>query len=55
MKKVITFPIFIFFFIIFIFLYLLIIDRNPSELPSTLINKKVPDFKAESLLKKKNF
>ena len=30
--------------------YLLIIKNDPSELPSVLINKKVPVFKAESLL-----
>ena len=37
------------------FFYLLIIDRNPYELPSVLINKKVPLFEAKSLLNKKTF
>ena len=31
------------------------IERNPTELPSNLINKKVPTFKAESLIKSKEF
>ena len=55
MKKIIIVPTIVFFFIILVFLYLLIIDRNPSELPSAFIHKKVPIFKAESLLNKKIF
>ncbi len=35
--------------------YLLIIERNPSELPSNLLNKKIPKFETESLLKKERF
>ena len=35
--------------------YLLIIERNPSELPSTLINKKVPNFERKLLFNKKTF
>ena len=31
------------------------IDRNPSELPSNLLNKKIPKFTTESLMKKKKF
>ena len=45
----------IFLLIILIFFYLLIIDRNPSELPSILLNKNVPKFETESLLKEKKF
>jgi len=40
----------IFFFVLLIFLYLLTVERNPSELPSNLLNKKVPEFKTDSLL-----
>ena len=35
--------------------YLLIIDRDPFELPSVLINKKVPEFKANLLFENKTF
>ena len=45
----------IFLLILLIFFYLLIIDRNPSELPSILLNKNVPKFETESLLKEKKF
>jgi cytochrome c biogenesis protein CcmG/thiol:disulfide interchange protein DsbE len=54
-KKILISPIIIFFLILLVFFYLLIIDRNPSELPSVLINKKVPEFEAKSLLKNKTF
>ena len=37
------------------FFYLLIIERNPIELPSNLLNKNVPNFETESLLKNENF
>ena len=37
------------------FFYLLIIERNPLELPSNLLDKNVPNFEAESLLKNENF
>jgi len=49
-NKTLIIPAILFFFILFILFYLLLIDRKPSELPSVLINKKVPVFKAESLL-----
>ena len=48
-------PSVVFFLILSIFLYLLIIDRNPSEIPSNLLNKNVPIFEAESLFKDKKF
>jgi len=41
--------------ILLIFLYLLIIDRNPFELPSNLLGKNFPRFETESLLKKEKF
>tara|TARA_B100001123_G_C15299372_1_gene1020464 strand:- start:1961 stop:2497 length:537 start_codon:yes stop_codon:yes gene_type:complete len=48
-KKILFFPFFLFIFITIIFFYLLLIDRNPSELPSSLINKKIPVFVGKSL------
>ena len=54
-KKILISPIIIFFLILVVFFYLLIIDRNPSELPSVLINKKVPEFEGKSLLENKTF
>ena len=54
-KKISIFPFVIFLLILSTFFYLLIIERNPSELPSNLLNKNVPNFKAESLLKNENF
>ena len=48
-------PFIVFFFILAIFFYLLIIERNPSEIPSVLIKKKVPVFEAASLLEKQDF
>ena len=47
---------FILFLLIFsTFFYLLTIDRNPSEIPSALLNKNVPKFETDSLLKDKKF
>ena len=54
-KKIIIFPLVIFLFVIFTFYYLLSIDRNPNEIPSNLINKKVPDFEAIFLFEDKKF
>ena len=54
-KKILISPIIIFFLILLVFFYLLIIERNPSELPSMLINKKVPAFEAKLLLENKTF
>ena len=54
-KKILALPSVVFFLILSIFLYLLIIDRNPSEIPSNLLNKNVPIFEAESLFKDKKF
>lgn len=54
-KQLLIFPFFIFSLIIAIFFYLLIIDRNPSELPSNLLNKNVPKFETESLFEEKKF
>ena len=47
---------FIFFAVIlFAFFYLLLIDRNPSEVPSALLNKKIEKFETQSLLYDKKF
>ena len=54
-KQILIIPTLIFLFIFIIFFYLLLIDRNPTEIPSNLLNKNVPEFEAESLIKKKKF
>jgi len=54
-KKILILPSIFFFLVLSIFFYLLIIERNPYEIPSNLINKKVPIFEAESLFKNEKF
>ena len=54
-NQLLILPSIFFLFFLIIFFYLLIIDRNPSELPSTLLDKNVPKFKTESLLKDEKF
>ena len=54
-KQLLILPSLFFLFFLIIFFYLLIIDRNPSELPSTLLDKNVPKFETESLLKNEKF
>ena len=54
-KQLLKFPFIIFFLILLVFFYLLIIERNPSELPSALIDKSVPKFKTNSLLENEKF
>ena len=54
-KKILILPSLFFFLLLSIFFYLLIIDRNPSDLPSSLLNKNVPIFEAKSLFKNKKF
>ena len=54
-KQLLIIPFIIFLLILSTFFYLLIIDRNPFELPSNLLNKNVPSFKAKTLLKNENF
>ena len=48
-------PVILFLIILFIFFYLLIIDRNPRDIPSALLNKKAPEFKTESLIRDEIF
>ena len=54
-KQLLILPSIFFLSILLIFFYLLIINRNPTELPSTLLDKKVPKFETESLLSDENF
>jgi len=54
-SKILIIPFIIFVLVIILFYYLLLIERNPSELPSALINKKIPTFNSESLFKSKIF
>ena len=54
-KQLFKIPLVFFLFILSIFLYLLVIDRDPSNVPSNLINKKVPLFTTDSLLNNKKF
>ena len=54
-KKLLIIPSLLFFSILLTFFYLLIIERNPSEIPSNLLDKSVPKFETESLLKKERF
>tara|TARA_Y100000590_G_scaffold7054_1_gene9056 strand:- start:11239 stop:11769 length:531 start_codon:yes stop_codon:yes gene_type:complete len=54
-KKILIAPYIFFLLILFVFFYLLLIDRNPSHIPSNLINKKIPLFKTEILLQKGKF
>ena len=54
-KKLLIVPSLLFLLILLTFFYLLIIERNPSEIPSNLLNKNVPNFEVESLLKKERF
>ena len=54
-KKILILPLVLFLLILLTFSYLLIIDRNPQEIPSNLINKKIPNFEANSLFKEEKF
>ena len=49
------FPLFVFFCVIIVFFYFLIIKQDPTELPSSLINKKAPRFETLSLFNNENF
>ena len=54
-KKLLIIPFIIFSLVLLNFFYLLLKERNPSELPSNLLNKNVPKFETVSLLKNKDF
>ena len=51
-KKLLIVPSLLFLLVILTFFYLLIIERNPSDIPSNLLNRNVPNFETEMLLKK---
>ena len=53
-KKLSIIPYITFISIILIFFYLLIIQRNPSEIPSVFINKEIPKFESSSILNPRN-
>ena len=54
-KEIMKIPFFIFSLILLVFFYLLLIERNPSELPSALIDNKIPQFSGKILLKDEIF
>ena len=54
-KYFLVFPSVLFFCVIIVFFYFLIIERDPSEIPSALIKKKIPIFDTTSLFEEKNF
>lgn len=54
-KQLLKLPFIFFSITLLIFFYLLVVDRNPSEVPSALLNKKVQKFEAKSLLKSTKF
>jgi len=54
-KQILILPLFVFFLVLSVFYFLLIEDRNPSKIPSNLINKEVPIFEANLLLKNRKF
>ena len=54
-KQLLIIPFVLFLLVLIIFFYLLMIDRNPSVISSNLLNKNVPKFQSESLLKNQNF
>ena len=54
-KQLLIAPTILFLFILLTLFYLLIIERNPFELPSNLLDKNVPNFETESLFKNKKF
>ena len=54
-RQLLKLQLLIFFIILFIFFYLLIIERNPYKIPSALLEKKFPNFEAETLLENKKF
>ena len=54
-KQLLKIPFILFAIILLIFFYLLIIDRNPSKIPSALLNSQVPEFETDSLFKNEKF
>ena len=54
-KKILLFPFLVFTLVLSIFFYLLLIERNPSKVPSNLINKSFPVFESKSLITNRKF
>jgi cytochrome c biogenesis protein CcmG/thiol:disulfide interchange protein DsbE len=54
-RKILKLPLLFFLIVSATFFYLLIIDRNPSKIPSALVDKNVPEFEADTLLAKHQF
>ena len=54
-KKLLIIPSILFLSILLTFFYLLIIERDPSAIPSNLLDKNIPKFETESLLRKERF
>ena len=54
-KLLLNIPSLLFILISLLFFYVLIIERNPSEIPSNLLNKNTPTFEADALIKKEKF
>ena len=54
-KKLLIIPSILFLSILLTFFYLLIIERDPSAIPSNLLGKNIPKFETESLLRKERF
>jgi len=54
-KHLLKIPFILFSITLLIFFYLLIIERNPTEVPSALLNKKIQQFEAKSLLNNQKF
>ena len=54
-KKLLIIPSILFLSILLTFFYLLIIERDPSTIPSNLLDKNIPKFETESLLRKERF
>ena len=54
-KKILILPLILFFLVLSIFFYLLVIDRDPYEITSSLLNKNIPIFEAKYLFKNGKF
>tara|TARA_B100001123_G_C15113503_1_gene948405 strand:+ start:262 stop:792 length:531 start_codon:yes stop_codon:yes gene_type:complete len=54
-KKLSILPLALFLLVVGTFFYLLIIERNPNEIKSNLLNKNVPIFESELLLRNETF
>ena len=54
-KQLLVIPSILFLLVLSTFFYLLIIERDPSAIPSNLLDKNIPKFETESLLRKEKF